>query len=106
MAKKTTSAKNPDAAAPGRGKKQCPGCNEVVGARSATCPTCGYDFKKSATKKSATKKRVTKKKTGAKKAATVKAGGVKSKRGTLDSQLRQKKADLEKQIEAIDTLLG
>jgi hypothetical protein len=102
MAKKTTTPKKSDAASPGRGKKQCPACNALVGARSAVCPTCGYDFKTSAKKKRVTKKR----KTGAKKTATARAGGVKKKTGSLDAELKKKKADLQKQIDAIDTLLG
>lgn len=31
----------------GQGRKFCPSCEEIVGARSAVCKHCGHDFKKS-----------------------------------------------------------
>jgi len=32
----------------GKGKKYCPGCDEIVGARSAVCKHCGHEFRKAA----------------------------------------------------------
>ena len=35
----------------GKGKKLCPSCNEIVGARSAVCKHCGHEFKSPNTSK-------------------------------------------------------
>lgn len=45
MAKKKAAAKKTTAAAkpsPGLGKKYCPACDEIIAARSTTCPKCGH----------------------------------------------------------------
>jgi hypothetical protein len=40
--KKTAASTAP--AGPGLGKKFCPSCNALIGARSTTCPDCGFEF--------------------------------------------------------------
>ena len=85
MAKTAKTAKKKTATA-GKGKKMCPKCNAVLGARTQQCE-CGHKFK-SKTKKPATKRRKSQTATG------------------IVGQLQVEQKRLQGQLEAIETALG
>jgi hypothetical protein len=79
--KKATTKKKTATKKAGKGKKICPKCQKAIGVRTAQC-ACGHTFPKTKTKKKG------------------------SRTKGLHAILEAKRAELQEQIDAINTVLG